>query len=145
MSARLNHKISNVHTGQTKSIKKNDAFGLFLRPNLLWTLRPYCKRNNDQSNKNNVGSFKFPIFITRTWRKMCPRTFRLSGLKRQCHGCLVHFADNANYTFLCAIEINVQDEIVNREITASYPINILSKLLYETLRTPKVNFEKLIG
>ena len=76
---------------------------------------------------------------------MCPRTFRLSGLKRQCHGWLDHFADKANYAFLCAMEINVQDEIVNREITASYPINILSKLLYETLRTPKVNFEKLIG
>ena len=43
------------------------------------------------------------------------------------------------------MEINVQDEIVNRKITASYPINILSKLLYETLQTPKVNFEKLIG
>ena len=66
LSARLNPKIPNLHTGQTKSTKKNDAFGLFLSPNLLSTLRPYCKRSNDQSNKNDVGSFKFPIFITRT-------------------------------------------------------------------------------
>ena len=61
-SVRLNHKIPNLHTGQTKSTEKSDAF---LRSNLLWTLRPYCKRNNDQSNKNK-GSFKFPTFITRT-------------------------------------------------------------------------------
>ena len=66
---------------------------------------------------------------------MCPR----------CHGCLVHFADKANYAFLCAMEINVQDEIVNRKITASCPTNIFSKLLYKTLQTLKVNFEKLIG
>ena len=96
-SVRLNHKIPNLHTGQTKSTKRSDAF---LRPNLLWTLRPYCKRNKDLSNKNNAGSFKFPTFITRTRSKMCPRTFRLSGLKRQCHGCLVLVVDNANYAFL---------------------------------------------
>ena len=145
-SARLNHKIPNLHTGQTKSTKKSDAFGLFLFPNLLWTLRPYCKRNNDQSNKNNVGSFKFPTFITRTWRKMCPRTFRLSGLKRLCHSCLDHFVNNANYAFLCAMEINVQEEITcNDKITASCPTNILAKLLYKTLQTPKVNFAKLLG
>ena len=40
-SARLNHKIPNLHTGQTKSIKKSDAFGLFLLPNLLWTLTSF--------------------------------------------------------------------------------------------------------
>ena len=42
---------------------------------------------------------------------MCPRIFRLSGLKRQCHGCLVHVVDNANYAFLSAMEINVQEKI----------------------------------
>ena len=122
-SARLNHKIPNLHTGQTKSTKKSDAFGLFLFPNLLWTLRPYCKRNNDQSNKNNVGSFKFPTFITRTWRKMCPRTFRLSGLKRLCHSCLDHFVNNANYAFLCAMEINVQEEITCKRQNNSFLSN----------------------
>ena len=99
-SVRLSHKIPNSHTRQAKSTKKSEAFGLFLRPNLLWTLIPYCKRNNDQSNKNNVGSFKFPTFITWTWSKMCLSTFRLSRLKRLCHSCLDHFADKANYAFL---------------------------------------------
>ena len=142
-SVRLNHKIPNLHTGQTKSTKKSDAF---LRPNLLWTLRPYCKRNKDLSNKNNAGSFKFPTFITRTRSKMCPRIFRLSGLKRQCHGCLVLVVDNANYSFLCAMEINVQEKITcKRQKTASCPTNIFPKLLYKTLQTPKVNFEKLLG
>ena len=42
------------------------------------------------------------------------------------------------------MEINVQDEIVNDRITASYPTNILSKLLYKALQTLKMNFEKLI-
>ena len=142
-SVRLRHKIPYLHTRQAKSTKKSDAFGLFLRPNLLWTLIPYCKRNNDQSNKNNVGSFKFPTFITWTWSKMCLSTFRLSGLKRLCHSCLDHFADKANYAFLCAVDINVQEE--NDKITASCPTNILPKLLYKTLQTPKVNFEKLLG
>ena len=50
---------------------------------------------------------------------MCPR----------CHGCLVHFADKANYAFLCAMEINVQDEIVNRKITASCP----NKYIFQTI------------
>ena len=64
---------------------------------------------------------------------MCPRIFRLSGLKRQCHGCLVHVVDNANYTFLCAMEINVQEKIAcKRQKTASCPTNILAKLIYKT-------------
>ena len=142
-SVRLSHKIPYLHTRQAKSTKKSDAFGLFLGPNLLWTLIPYCKRNNDQSNKNNVGSFKFPTFITWTWSKMCLSTFRLSRLKRLCHSCLDHFADKASYAFLCAMDINVQEE--NDKITASCPTNIFPKLLYKTLQTPKVNFEKLVS
>ena len=84
-----------------------------------------------------LGNFSLtgPFLVTRTRSKMCPR----------CHGCLVHFVHNANYAFLCAMEIIVQDEILNDRITASCPTNILSKLLYKTLQTPKVNFEKLIG
>ena len=74
---------------------------------------------------------------------MCPRTFWLSGLKRLCHSCLDHFADKANYAFLCAVDINAQEE--NDKITASCPTNILPKVLYKTLQTPKVNFEKLLG
>ena len=77
---------------------------------------------------------------------MCPRIFRLSGLKRQCHGCLVHVVDNANYAFLPAMEINVQEKITcKRQKTASCPTNIFPKLLYKTLQTPKGNFEKLLG
>ena len=45
---------------------------------------------------------------------MCPRIFRLSGLKRLhvCHGCLDHFVNNANYASLCGnYEINAKEEI----------------------------------
>ena len=54
---------------------------------------------------------------------MCPRIFRLSGIKRQCHSCLDHFADKANYAFLCATEINVQEEITCKRQNNSFLSN----------------------
>ena len=54
---------------------------------------------------------------------MCPRTFRLSGLKRLCHSCLDHFVNNANYAFLCAMEINVQEEITCKRQNNSFLSN----------------------
>ena len=54
---------------------------------------------------------------------MCPRTFRLSGLKRLCHSCLDHFVNNANYAFLCAMEINFQEEITCKRQNNSFLSN----------------------
>ena len=44
------------------------------------------------------------------------------------------------------MEINVQEEITcKRQNNNFLSNNIFPKLLYKTLQTPKVNFEKLLG
>ena len=76
---------------------------------------------------------------------MCPRTFRLSGLKRLCHSCLDHFADKANYAFLCATEINVQEEITCKRQNNSFMSNkYISQAIIQNVTNTKSELCKTI-
>ena len=78
---------------------------------------------------------------------MCPRIFRLSGLKRLpvCHGCLDRLPITLSYAEI--MEINVQEETTCKRQNKQLPLQQIyfPNLLYKTLQTPKVNFENLVG
>ena len=64
-----------------------------------------------------------------------------------CHDCLVHifFVNIANCVFLCALELNVNEEITCKRQNHSFVSNKYgSQALYQTLQTRKANFEKLL-
>ena len=73
----------------------------------------------------------------------------LKGLKGLCHDCLVHifFVNIANYAFLCAVELNGNEENTCKRQNQMYSFvsnkYAISQALYQTLQTRKVNFEKL--
>ena len=58
------------------------------------------------------------------------------------HGCLVHFANIANYTSLLATELDVSNEITGKLQNHSF---LSSKHHIKPHRQPKINFEKLFG
>ena len=67
------------------------------------------------------------------------------GLKRLCHGCLVHFVYNASHASLFAME--VEKFLVNGKIIKKNQIKTKSaiQVVYQTLQTIKMNFENLLG
>ena len=68
-----------------------------------------------------------------------------SGCQRQCHGCLVHFVDNANYPFLCAMEISVWEEITCKRQNNSFLFNnCTSQTIIQNVINTKTEFWRTI-
>ena len=72
---------------------------------------------------------------------MCPRDFRLSGLRLKrvhvCHDCLDHFVNNANYASLCGNcghFFNVQEEITCKRQNKQLPVQQIYFASYYTNR-----------
>ena len=64
----------------------------------------------------------------------------------RCHRCTVDLVNFANYTSLCAMKLNVSKKfncILQRH--SLFFNKFTSREYYNTLKTTKVNFEKLLG
>lgn len=96
-----------VHNGSelSTSLETREKLGpVYLAQRLLGSLRP--------THRSGVGQF-FPLSPVTV-----PKS--LWNLKGLCHGCLTQFVNIANYAFLSAEELNVNEEITSERQNHSF-------------------------